>query len=247
MSPSTTELAHLSVSCNRFSAQLEGDSRWIKVEQHRRLTVSFTPQREGLYEAILELTFFDHSRQVNFEVKRMLSGSTTRAVSKQDAEKNKSTNSTVSQPINGYLDGLNRLPAFKEEDLMDSDGTGLSVSHARGLDFGIVERKRPDGPFPTPSSLLIIKHADGFPAVTFVKEKTRTLDGSDPEWVMSLPQFCLEFTVVLGLKPFLRVTVLASGLVQRALCGSSLALNSRVCSRQIWSWLSIITSYRLGS
>jgi len=64
---------------------------------------------------------------------------------------------------------------------MDSDGTGISVSHEDGLDFGIVERKRPNGPFATPSRLLIIEHAYDYPAVTFVKEKTGTSDGSDPE------------------------------------------------------------------
>jgi len=64
---------------------------------------------------------------------------------------------------------------------MDSDGTGISVSHEDGLDFGIVERKRPNGPFATPSRLLIIEHAYDYPAVAFLKEKTGTSDGSDPE------------------------------------------------------------------
>jgi hypothetical protein len=85
-----------------------------------------------------------------------------------------------------------------KEELLDSDDTGISVSHEDGINFGIVERKRPNGPFATPSSVLTIKHANGFSAVTFVKESTKTLDGSDPECVATVRQICSLFIVAPG-------------------------------------------------
>jgi hypothetical protein len=149
------------------------------------------PEKEGTYEAILEVILFDHTSQEDFVVKRTLRGLATQSARAQEREKIGSSHSTGSEPINGQVDGHTLVPAFKEEELLDSDGTGISVSHARGLDLGIVERKRLYGRFPSPSAFLTIKHADGFPAVTFVKEKTRILNGSDPECVISLPQTCL--------------------------------------------------------
>jgi helicase MOV-10 len=88
-----------------------------------------------------------------------------------------------------YYDG--RASVDEKEEFMDSDGTGISVSHEDGLDFGIVERKRTNGPFATPSRLLIIERAYDYPAVTFVKEKTGTSDGSDPECVIAFRQLRL--------------------------------------------------------
>ena len=185
MGPSLSFLIH------RFSARLEGDSKWSKNNPQRKLIVCFVPQKEGAYEAILEVTLFDNIRQEDFVVKRTLRGLATQSTRVQEGEKNESSHSTGSEPINGQVNGHTLVPAFKEEELLDSDGTGITVSHARGLDLGIVERKRLNGPFPSPSSFLTIKHADGFPAVTFVKEKMRTLNGSDPECVVSLPHSCL--------------------------------------------------------
>ena len=104
---------------------------------------------------------------------------------------NESARNPGSRSINDCADDHTKVPAYDDRELLDSDGTGITVSHAHGLDFGIVERKRPNGPFATPSSVLTIKHADGFPVVTFVKERTRTLNGSDPEFVVSYPRPCL--------------------------------------------------------
>ena len=155
-------------------------------KQRYGVIIIFAPQREGLYNAILELTLCDHSRKADFVVRRTLSGRAVQPAGGQGDKQSESERNTGSQPIYDRAESHTRLPPFVEEDLMDSDGTGVSVSHAHGLDFGIVERKRPNGPFATPSSLLTIKHADGFPPVTFVKERTRTLDGSDPECVISI-------------------------------------------------------------
>lgn len=89
------------------------------------------------------------------------------------------TPKTVPQPTNGQVDDDPRI--LVDEEFLDCDGTGISVSHADGLDFGIVERKRPNGPFATPSSLLTIKHEDDFPAVRFIKGRIKATDRSDRE------------------------------------------------------------------
>jgi hypothetical protein len=158
----------------------------IQPEQCRIVTVSFTPRQEGPCEAVLDLTFHDYMRKANFVIKRTLTGWAKRPpIHSQDHHKIESMDNPRSQSINdepNYHSGV----SFDEEDIfLDSDGTGISISHEDGLDFGIVERKRPNGPFATPSSLLTIELAAGFPSVTFVKEKTRILCGSDPECVIS--------------------------------------------------------------
>jgi hypothetical protein len=190
---------------SRFSAQ--GDSQRIKYDHQNTVTVCFTPQREGLHEAVLELHFYDHKHKVYFMVKRKLIG---RATIKQptggrrrrgdDKEAQKAgqppsssrlegrlaypiqleyTPNTAPQPINDRVDDDPRI--LVDEEFLDCDGTGISVSRADGLDFGIVERKRPNGPFATPSSLLTIKHDDDFPAMKFIKGRTKPTDRSDRE------------------------------------------------------------------
>jgi hypothetical protein len=84
-----------------------------------------------------------------------------------------------------------RLSSDEEEELLDSDETGISVSHEDGLDFCVVERKRRNGRFEIPSSLLTIRLADGFSAMTFVKERMKTSDGSNPGCATVVPMFCL--------------------------------------------------------
>ena len=159
------------------------------------MTVSFTPHQGGLCEAVLELTFHDHKRTADVVVKRTLTGWANRPPG-AGGHHQKSTLNPGCQLIN---DGVNHhnteIFVDEEEDFLDSDGIGISVSHEDGLDFGIVERKRSNGPFATPSSLLTIKLADGFPSVTFIRERTRISDGGDPECVLFLPQFCLYLSL----------------------------------------------------
>jgi hypothetical protein len=112
--------------------------------QQYRVIISFAPQREGIYKAILELTLCDQSRKADFVVKRTLSGRAVQPTGGQGDKQNEFGRNTGSQSIYDRADGPTRLPPFVEEELMDSDGTGISVSHAHGLDFGIVERKRPN-------------------------------------------------------------------------------------------------------
>lgn len=162
-----------------FSTRFEGDSQWIKYDHQNTVTVRFTPQREGLCEAVLELIFCDHKHEVDFVIKRSLSGRAKQPASRQGPLILEYAPNTASQPINDRVDDGPRI--LVDEEFLDCDGTGISVSHADGLDFGIIERKRPNGPFAIPSSLLTIKHEDDFPAVKFIKGRTKATDGSDRE------------------------------------------------------------------
>ena len=169
----------------------------IKFNQPNTVTVCFTPHREGLYEAVLELDFCDHKHKADFTIKRTLSGRTTQVVlgqAKQSAREQGHLQieykpNTCSQPANDQVD--NGIPAEELEELSDNDDTGISVSNADGLDFGIVERLRRNGPFATSSSFLSIKNKDNFPAVVFIRGRIKTSDGSDREWVIDRPYFCL--------------------------------------------------------
>ena len=109
-------------------------------------------------------------------IKRTLRGRAKQPVGLQRPLQLEYAPNTSSQPTNDRVDDDLILV---DEELLDCDGTGISVSHADGLDFGIVERERPNGPFATASSPLTIKHEDDFPAVKFIKGRTKATDGSD--------------------------------------------------------------------
>ena len=147
-----------------FSAHLVGDSKQITHKRQRTMNLTFSPQQEGNYEAVLELTFCDRKRKVNFVVNRTMHG-----IAKEP----------INDPRSDWADDYESLSTDEEEELPDGEGTGISVSDEDGVNFGIVERKRPNGPLATPSSSLIIDHAEGFPAVIFVKARVRSLDGND--------------------------------------------------------------------
>jgi hypothetical protein len=164
--------------------RFEGD-QWIKYNQDKIVTVCFTPQREGLCEAVLELTCCDHKHKADFVVKRTLSGRAKQPAGVQGHLQLEYLPNTGVQPLDDQVDDYARVPA--DEELLDNDGTGISVSHPDGLDFGIVERLRRNGPFAISSSLLTIKHEDNFPAVEFVLGRTKTSDGNDREWVIAVP------------------------------------------------------------
>jgi hypothetical protein len=172
-----------------FSARFEGDSQLIKLIHRNTVTVCFTPQREGICEAVLELTLYDHKHKADFVIKRTLIGRAKQPARVQEHRQIEHAPNTGSQPVDDQVDNSAGIPA--DEELLDSDGTGISVSNADGLNFGIVERTHRNGPFATPSSLLTIKHEDDFPAVTFVMGRTKASDGSDREWVIVLLQFCI--------------------------------------------------------
>lgn len=147
-----------------FSAQFEGDSKQITPKRRRTMSLTFSPQQEGNYEAVLEITFCDRKRKVNFVIERKVHG-----IAKEP----------INDRVGDWADDYESLSTDEEEELPDGDGTGISVSDEDGVDFGIVERKRRNGPFATPSSSLTIEHEEGFPAVTFVKARVRSPDGSD--------------------------------------------------------------------
>jgi hypothetical protein len=152
-----------------FSARFDDDSQLIKYNHRNTVTVCFTPQREGLCEAVLELILCDHKHKVDFVIKRTLTGLAKESASRQGHRQIEHAPNTRSAGI----------PA--DEELLDSDGTGISVSHADGLNFGIVERMHRNGLFATSSSLLTVNHGVDFSAVTFVMGRTRTSDGIDRE------------------------------------------------------------------
>lgn len=128
----------------------------------------------------LELIFYNYTRKVDFMVKRTLSGWVKRPTGGHGGHQNGSARILRSQPIiDQGSDHGSVSTDEEEEEFLDSDGTGISVSEEDGLDFGIVERRRPNGPFAAPSSSLTIKLADGFPAVTFIKERIKTRDRSE--------------------------------------------------------------------
>ncbi|KAI0253352.1 hypothetical protein BJV78DRAFT_204835 [Lactifluus subvellereus] len=137
----------------------------IKLKAQRIVTVSFTPRREGLCGAVLELTFYDRKRKADFIVERTLRG-------------------VVSPlPIRDWADDNESLSSDGGEELLGSSGTGISVSGEDGFDFGIVERMHLDGPFAVSRSSLTIKNAEGFPAVTLVEARIRILFGSDSSFI----------------------------------------------------------------
>lgn len=162
-----------------FSARFEGDTQWIRFNNKHIVTVRFTPLREGLYEAVLELIFCDHKHKTDFVIKRTLSGRAKQPAYGQRLLQIEYAPNTASQPINDWVDDDDDARILVDEGSLDCGGTGISVSHADGLDFGIVERKRPNGPFATPSSLITIKRVDDFPAVKFIKGRAKATDGSD--------------------------------------------------------------------
>ena len=148
--------------------------------QKHIVTVSFKPCREGHYEATLDLIFYDYKHERDFVIKRTLTGRAKPPISAQ-RHQNGSTPESGSRLINGSTSKHASVSAGENEVYLDSEGTGINISDENGLDFGIVERNRPNGLFASQSSLLTIRLEAGFQTVTFIKDRTRTLDGSDPE------------------------------------------------------------------
>ena len=144
----------------------------IKPNRQRTVTVSFTPLRDGLYNAVLELAFYDRKREAEFVIERTLRGVARSLLS------------------NNWADDNEDLSSEEGEVFPDSDGTGISVGDEDGLDIGLVERKQPDGPFDTLTSSLNIRNAEGFPSVIFLKARIKTIDESEPRWVVT-PACCL--------------------------------------------------------
>jgi len=188
VSLSSVGVADLSFSTvhSWFSARLEGNSKWVKYKRQRVVTVCFTPQREGFYEAILELTLCNHKCKADFVIKRTLSGWAEQYADSDGQQQNDLALNSWYQKIDNGTD--DQETTFTDDgEYLGSDGTGISVSDEDGLlDFGIVARKRPKGLFATPSALLTIKVADGFPAVTLIEERITSFNGGDLEWVMPL-------------------------------------------------------------
>jgi len=158
------------------------------------VTVSFLPRQEGRCEAALELNFHDHRRKTNFVIRRTLSGWAKRPTNGLGRQQNGFARAPRSRPINrrGVHSSVSTDDEEEGEELSDNR---IFVSDEEGLDVGIVERRRLNGPFATATASLTIKLAAGFPAVTFLEERIRTSDGCDPGCVVAVLQLFLVFIV----------------------------------------------------
>lgn len=137
------------------------------------------PRQEGRCEAVLELKFRDHKRKKDFLIRRTLRGWAKRPANEQGRQRTGFAGTLRSQPPNRQ--GVHSsVSTDDEEEGEEFSDTGIFVSNEEGLDVGIVERRRPNGPFSTATASFTIGLAAGFPAVTFLEERIRTSDGSDP-------------------------------------------------------------------
>ena len=182
-----------------FSAQFEGDPNRIAPRRRHIVTVSFMPRREGPCEAALELIFRDHKRNVDFVIRRTLSGWAKRPTNGQGRHQIGATRALQSRHINGWGGDHSSDSADDDEEEEELLDTGISVSDEEGLNVGIVERRRSNGPFASATSSLTIKLADGFPAVTFLEERIRTSDGSDSACVKTVSHLFWVFIAATGL------------------------------------------------
>jgi hypothetical protein len=182
-----------------FSARFEGDTYRITPGSRHIVTVSFMPLQEGFCEAALELKFYDHKRKLDFVIRRTLSGYARRAANGQGRDQFGSAHALQPRPINGG--GVDPWGNHSSVSTNDEQGegeelsdTGISISDGAMLNFGIVERRHPNGPFATATSLLTIKLADSSPAMTLLGGKIRTSDGSDSACVETLSplMFCIH-------------------------------------------------------
>jgi hypothetical protein len=146
-------------------------------------TVSFMPRREGRCGAALELKFHDHKRKMDFVIRRTLSGWAKRPANGELPLQTRSAPGLQSPLINGLGGDHSSVSTDDEEEEEQLSDTGISVSDEEGLNVGIVERRRPNGPFAIATSSLSIKLTEDFPAVTFLEENIRTWDRSDSAYV----------------------------------------------------------------
>jgi len=155
-----------------FEVSVPGETSVVRRRKPRRVIVSFQPPHAGTFHMFLDIIFNDSSvpSEAEFVVRRELRG---RAV----------PSSHVGNPGRRQLiPGINRVDDHAsrstEDVLLDSQGSGISVSHEGGVDFGIVDCNGLNGRFEG-SAWVTIDHAVGFPAVTFVEARIISLDGSD--------------------------------------------------------------------
>lgn len=150
----------------------------VRRNRPRRILVSFRPPYVGTFFVSLRITFKYinniGSGVENFTLSRELRGRATlpsghvgRAQPREPV------------PRSDQVDDHEALSQEEEDVLLDSQDTGISVSNEDGLDIGPIKRNGLNGPFETSLSSVTINHANGFPPVTFVDAKIRSLDGSD--------------------------------------------------------------------
>ena len=148
----------------------------VRRKKPRRILVSFQPPYAGTFCMSLRITFNDNTPlggQV-FTVSRELRGRAT-----LPSHHVGSAHPRESLPRSNRVNDHAALSTEEEDVLLDSEGTGISVSDEDGVDLGIVKRNGLNGPFDTSSSSITISHTRSFPAVTFVEAKISSWEGSD--------------------------------------------------------------------
>ena len=142
----------------------------------RRIIVSFQAPHAGTFRMSLRLVFSDNTQSSGkeFVILRELRGRATLPVSRFG-----SAPPQGSFPRSNRVDDHATISLEEVDALPDGQGTGISVSDADGVDFGIVKRNGLNGPFEASSSSITISHAKGLPAVNFVEARIRSQEGSD--------------------------------------------------------------------
>ena len=144
----------------------------IRQKTPRKILVSFRPLHVGTFFASLRITFSDKTRPNNleFSVIRELRG---RAILPDDP----ATTPEPPQPVEEA-----------EEDMMESEGTGITVSDDLGLEFS-VERSWSDEPFPMQKRELVITKSSVKPPVSFKAARVYSPDDSVTRCVKVWPRW----------------------------------------------------------
>jgi hypothetical protein len=144
---------------NSFTASLVGELPVLWFRQPRDIVVSFQASRVGTFHATLNITFRDtlQPSREEFTVTRQLRGSATFS-------------------NNPASDG----GAPNPEEMAESEGPGITVSHDFGLEFA-VETSGSTGSFGTQTRELIITKSSPTPRVTFEAARVWSTDDSVAE------------------------------------------------------------------
>lgn len=142
----------------------------------RRIMVSFQAPHTGTFRITLHLVFNDNARPSGkeFVILRELRGRASLPVGRSG-----SAHSPGPFPRSNRADDHPTISPEEVDVLPDSQGTGISISDADGVDFGIVKRNVLNGPFEPSSFSVTISHTKGLPAVNFVEARIRSWEGSD--------------------------------------------------------------------
>lgn len=140
----------------------------------RRILVSFLAPHAGTFRASLRIVFSDNTRPSGkeFTVSRELRGRAT-LPSRRIASVHPQEVFPGSSWMGDHADTFTE----EEDTLLDSQGSGISVSNEDGVKFSIVKRDGLTGSFNTSSSSVTITRAKDSPVVTFVGARIKSREG----------------------------------------------------------------------